>query len=450
MARHPRSSSLKPGWLSSARTRSAPDTGGANWGGLSSDLHRTVLPNGLRVLAREVYPASVVCLGLWVGVGSLHEPDEAAGISHYLEHMLFKGTERRPVGRLAREIHALGGYLNGFTTYECTCYWFVVPSRHFGEVMEIAAEALRHPLLDPAEVAREAGVIRDEIRMNEDRPERHCLHRLLQLAFPHHPYGRPIAGFEHTLQGIGASALRGHYQDHYVPNNLAVTVVGDVPAPDALEAVRRTLGDLAAAPLRLKRPELRAPEPGPRRLDLEGDLSSAHLQLGFRLPSLFAPDAMACDLLASLLGDGRASRLSLRLRERQGLVTRVGCSAFLERDPGLLIVDCTLPPENLDAAEAEILEELEALGREGASDHEMQKARNRAESTFVFGQETVEGQGRKLGYYEMLGDCTLAEDYVRRLSAVTPDEVLRAARRYLGPEGLSVVRYQPARPGRSS
>lgn len=450
MPPRPRSSRSSPGWLASARSRSTPYTGEVAWSGLSSDTHRSVLDNGLRVLVKEVYPASVVSLAIWVGVGALHEPDEVAGISHFVEHMLFKGTQRRPVGRLAREIHALGGYLNGFTSYECTCYWIVLPSRHLSSVLEVATDALLHPLFDPAEAGREIGVILDEMRMYQDRPDYFCMEKLLRLAFPRHRYGRPVIGLESSLRALDASLLRSHYDSFYAPNNMAVTVVGDVDAGRALSALRGALGDVPARPLDLRRSEPEPPQEGMRRLDLEGDLASAHLQMGFRIPSLFGPDSFACGLLASLLGDGRSSRLGQRLRERRGLVTRIGCSALLERDPGLLIVDCTLPSEHLEAVEAEIFEELDTLCREGATDHEMQKARNRAEASFVFGQETVEGQGRKLGYYEMLGDHTLAEDYVRRLAAVTAEEVLQSARRYLRPEQCSVVRYRPSAGGRSS
>lgn len=445
MPRRPGSQSASSHWLSSSRSRVQPYTAEAPWSDLGSDIQRTVLDNGLRVLTKEVYPASVVSLALWVGVGALHESDPVAGVSHFIEHMLFKGTPRRPVGRMAQEIHELGGYLNAFTSYECTCYWMVLPSRHFATGLDIAADALLHPLFDPVEATREAAVILDEMRMYQDRPDYFCFEKLLRLAFPEHRYGRPVIGFESTLRSMGSPELRRHYEQFYAPNNMAVTVVGDVAGEEALHRVTEALGAVAPRDVADERPAPEPPQSAMRRLELEGDLSAAHLQLAFRLPSLFAKDAFACEMLASILGDGRSSRLSLQLRERLGLVTRIGCSTFLERDPGLLIVEATLPPENLAAAEEEIFRVLDGMSR-GVDRREMQKARNQAESTYVFGQETVEGQGRKLGYYEMLGDYTLADDYVRRLTAVTPSQVVEAARRYLKPERCSLVSYRPAKP----
>jgi len=453
-----RSIRFNPAGLSSSPGAVPPDLGGEAWSGLSSDVHRTVLDNGLRLLVKQVYPASVVSLAFWVGVGALHEADRVAGISHYVEHMLFKGSRRHPAGHLTRAIHALGGYLNAFTSFEYTCFWFVFPSRHLGAVLDLAAETVLHPLFDGAEAAREAGVILNELRMHQDRPESFCMERLLRLAFPEHPYGRPILGLEQVLRSLTPEDLRGHFQAHYHPGNMALVMVGDLEPGPALEEVSRLLGSVStggahrgavrpAGASGAGRPQPQAVQTAPRRLELEGDIGSGHLQMCFPLPCLFAPESAACDLVASLLGDGRSSRLYRRLRERGGLVTRVGSSAFQEREPGFLVIDCTMPPENMDAVESEVFEELSRFRRDGPEPHEMQKARNRAEAAFVFGLETVEGVGRILGHYEMLGDHRLAENYVRRLGAVRPGQVLEAARRYLCPERCSLVRYQPARGG---
>ena len=450
MPRRARTNESPSDWLSSARSRCEPYTGQETWSGLSSDVVRRVLPSGLRVLIKEVYPASVVSVAFWIGVGALHETEEEAGVSHFVEHMLFKGSRARPPGALTREIHALGGYVNAFTSFESTCLWCVVPSRHLPAVLEALAETVLNPLFEPAETEREIGVILDEMRMRQDRPEAWCTENLLKLAFPRHPYGRPVIGLEPVLRSMEPSRLRRHHQAHYVAQNIAVVVVGDVQAEPTCQRIQDLLAGLAPGPIQPEPPQPVLPQEGLRRLELEQDLSSAHLQMLFPQPGLFSPGALACDLVSSVLGDGRSSRLSRRLRERQGLVTRVGCSAFLERGPGFLLLDCTLPPENLDLVEAGIFEELEALRREGPTPREMQKARNRAQSAFVFNQETVEGIGRTLGHFEMLGDHTLADLYVRQLAGIRGEEVLEACRLYLRRERCSVVRNRPPRVGGAS
>jgi zinc protease len=410
---------------------------------LVSDVKRHVLANGLTVLVKEVYPASVVSLSIWSRVGSLDETDEQAGLSHFLEHMLFKGTPRRPVGRIAQEIHSLGGYLNGFTTYDCTCYWIVLPSRCFSTALDIETDAILHPLLQPDEIAKESRVIIEELKMYEDRPDSYCYQNLMKTAFTRHRYGRPIIGYEDVILRTTVDDLSSHYARFYRPNNICVTVVGDVKADQAIREIEQMLGHLEPGPI--ARDE-RVPEPeqdGLRSLHLEGDVAVAHLQMGYHIPDIFHTDTFACDILASILGEGRSSRLYRRLRERDRLVDSVSSSIFAERETGLFMVDATLPAAAIDSAFDAINEEIRRIADEGVDARELQKARNTVEATYVFSQETVEGQGRKLGYYEMIGDYRLAERYVENLYAVSADDVLRVARRYLRLENCSFVTYRP-------
>ena len=410
---------------------------------LASDVTRHVLGNGLTVLVKEVYPASVVSLSIWARVGSVDEDDSRAGLSHFVEHMLFKGTPKRPVGRIAQEIHSLGGYLNGFTSYDCTCYWIVLPSRCFATALDIEVDALLHPLLDPVEIAKESRVIVEELKMYEDRPDSFCFQRLMGQAFRQHRYGRPIIGFEEVVLRTTATELEEHYRRFYRPNNMAVVVVGDIRTQTALEEIEKALGHLEPAAVQRDASPVEPPQDGMRRADLEGDIATARMQMGFHIPAIFDADTFACDILASIVGEGRSSRFYTELRERRSLVNSVGASLFAEGEPGLFTVDAVLEAASIPGAEEAILGEFERIAREGVSEREVQKAKNMVEAGYVFAQETVEGQGRKLGYYEMLGDYQLAERYVQNLYRVTPEDVARVAARYLVPSNCSVVTYRP-------
>lgn len=410
---------------------------------LVSDVQRRVLPNGLTVLVKEVYPASVVSLSIWSCVGSLDESEDQAGISHFLEHMLFKGTPTRPVGRIAQEIHALGGYLNGFTSYNTTCYWIVVPSRCFSTALEIEADAILHPLLEADEIAKEARVILEELKMYEDRPDAYCSQLLMRAAYAHHGYGRPIIGYESVIDRLGVEELAAHYGKYYCPNNMCVVVVGDVKVDRAVAQIERALGHLQPQPVLRQSVHVEPPQEQLRRHDVEGDIAAAQLQLGFHIPAIFDTDTFACDVLSSVLGEGRSSRLYRRLHERDGTVTAVSASIFAERHPGLFIVDATLDASGVDAAVEGVLGEIERLSAHGLETDELQKAKNMVEASFVFAQETVEGQARKLGYYEMLGDYSLADRYVENLYKVNEEDVVRAARTYLKMDNCSIVTYRP-------
>lgn len=417
---------------------------------LASDVTRHVLDNGLTVLVKEVYPASVVSLSIWSRVGSVDEDDGRAGLSHFVEHMLFKGTPRRPVGKIAQEIHSLGGYLNGFTSYDCTCYWIVLPSRCFATGVDIVVDAILHPLLDPVEISKESRVIVEELRMYEDRPDSFCFQKLMGQAFRRHRYGRPIIGFEDVVLGATVADVEAHYRRFYRPNNMAVVVVGDIRTDVALAEIAKALGHLEPAPVLRDVSPTEPPQEEMRRLDPEGDITTARLQMGFHIPSIFDADTFACDILASIVGEGRSSRFYTELRDRRALVNSIGASLFVEGAPGLFTVDAVLDTASLAPAEEAILAEFERVARHGVSEREVQKAKNMVEAGYVFAQETVEGQGRKLGYYEMLGDYGLAERYVQNLYRVTPEDVARVAGRYLVPSNCSVVTYRPRKSGVAS
>ncbi|MDQ7822982.1 MAG: pitrilysin family protein [Candidatus Eremiobacteraeota bacterium] len=410
---------------------------------LASPVTRKMLRNGLTVLVKEVYPASVVCISLWVHVGSCHEDDREAGISHFVEHMLFKGTPTRPPGRIAQEVHSLGGYINGFTAYECTCYWIVLPSRYFKTALEIQADASKHTLFDEGEIAKESQVIIEEIRMYEDRPEMFCFEKLMAAAFKEHRYRRPVAGLESAVASLSRDDLVNYYRSHYVPNNMACVVVGDIDTKRAFNAVKDAFEDMA--PLNV--PENPSPPEPPqceaREEHYRGDIGSSHLNIGFHVGGIFEEDTYALDLLASILGEGRSSRLHQGLREKLALVNTIGASILAERDLGLFIVEATMEEKKTEATIDELWKQIAMVCREGVTGHELAKAKNMVESSYVFSQETVEGLCKKLGYYEMLGDYTLADRYVQKLYAVSRDDIKRVAERYLVKENSSCVLYAP-------
>lgn len=414
---------------------SAPES---PFAGLVSDVERTVLDNGLRVLVREVYPSQVVALSIWVGVGSVFEASHQAGYSHFLEHMLFRN---RAAGHgISYELQALGGYLNGFTSYECTCYWSVFSERHFERVIELQRQAVLGACFGQEECLREAEVILEELKMREDDPSAYCFEQLLEVAYPDHAYGRPIIGRAEVLESVRPQPLEQFYRQFYVPENMAVVVVGGISAERVLPLVKACFGTTGSVPPPARQPGRMANGERRRRV-LEGDIAGTHLQVAFPIPDLYSDEAFACDLLACVLGRGRSSRLHRCLRERDNCVSRIGSSLFLGREPGQFVIQAVLPNRHLETAEAALWRELERVRQGDISEHELHKARNMVESSYIFGQETVEGQARKLGYYEMMGDHRLADDYVRRLWRVDLEGLRSAAARFLDPASSSTVVY---------
>lgn len=410
---------------------------------LASQVTQKKLKNGLNVLIKEVYPASVVCLSVWTGIGSVNEDDRICGISHFVEHMLFKGTQTRPVGKIAQEIHALGGYINGFTSYGCTCYWIVLPSRYFRTAADIVADALLNPLFDPLEIKKESEVIIEEIRMYQDRPESFCFEKLMGLAYQKHRVRRPITGYEEIVAHLTADDIIRFYRENYVPNNMAIVVVGDVKTSKTLKVINDSFGDMNFRSLAKQPSPGEPPQDSPRSAQFKGDIGSSYIYSGYHVGGIFSPDMYACDLLASILGEGRSSRLHQGLREKTALVTNIDASIMSLKDVGLFIIESVLNEKNIDGARKEIEREIDRIRTDGVTSRELKKAKNMVESTYIFSQETVEGLCRKLGYYEMMGDYTLVDHYVQGLYAVTEEEIRNVARKYLVDENRSEVVYTP-------
>ncbi len=411
--------------------------------GLASDINRYILDNGMIVLTREVYPSRVVYLSLWARVGSTYEADEEAGISHFVEHMLFKTTRKRKVGQVAQEIHALGGYLNGFTSFDCTAYWMVLPGESLTRALEIQYDAIFNPLFEAREVEKERGVIIEEIKMYKDRPGDYLGQKLLGTAFRKHRYGRPIIGTEDILKNIGTDQLRRYYNQYYRPNNCFLLAVGDVDSLDIVRKCERTYRKLKEGKVvRNNSPR----EPGQkkfRRFEMEGDITSAHMQLAFHIPSIFDREIYPVSILATVLGGGESSRLYRELREKRKLVTHISAHAWAQRDPALLFIDVELPPENIARTEEAIFEIIEDMAKNGITRREFLRARNLAEARYVFGQETVETQGNKIGYAEVMGDYMMVEKFIVRLVQTTMEETAQVAGLYLSRDNCTLGIYRP-------
>lgn len=402
-------------------------------------MTRATLDSGLTVLVKQVYPSKVAGLSIWIRSGSIDETDEEAGYCHFLEHLLFRGTG----AGMASEIQSLGGYLNGFTSHECTCYWTVLPARHLEMVLPVMARSVTGAVFDEADCDREREVILEELKMREDEPVSYCLEHLFGHAFRGHPYGRPIIGTEGSLRAADGRSLGRFYREHYRPDRMAVVVVGGLDEASVLRSVEAVFQAPPPDTRGPRRPQWPEAEHQPGRVTLQGEISSAQLQIGFPLPNLFQRDSFAADLLACILGRGRSSRLHRTLREELNLVSRVTASPFLGSQRGLFLVQAMLPADQVEEAETAVYAELERIAQGDVDAHELQKARNIVESAYVFGQETVEGQGRKLGYYEMMGDYRLSDDYVRKLWEIELEDLARVASRYLTADQATVAAYLP-------
>ncbi len=404
-----------------------------------------VLENGLRVLLQENHAAPVVALQVWVDVGSADDPADASGLSHVLEHMVFKGTARRSEGQIAKEIEGSGGQINAWTSFDQTVFHVVLPSRFLPKGMDILADAVQNARFDAGDLQRELQVILEEIKQGEDSPSKVVARELFGTAFRRHPYGRPVIGRESSVRGLERSRLESFHRQWYQPSNMTVVAVGDFSSAELLGRVRRLFPGAAARPATRRTREREPAQQRPRVSLHRRDTQEAYLSMAFHIPALVDPNTPVLDLAAIILGQGDASRLIRRVKHEQQLVTDVYAYSYTPIEPGILIVGATCQPGKLAEAAEAIASEVFQLGATPLQPEELRRAKTIIESDAVYQKETVQGQARKLGFFlSVAGTVDFEQEYNRRAADATLDQVRAVSARYLRAENLSLAVLTPS------
>lgn len=405
-------------------------------------VHRRTLSNGLRVLVRRDVTAPVTAIVTYVNAGYFDEPDDVVGIAHVLEHMYFKGTPTRAVGEIARQTKAVGGYLNAATIYDHTLYYVVVPSSGFVPALEIQADAYRNSLIDADELSKELEVIIQEAKRKVDNPPALAIETMYELLHDRHRIRRWRIGREKGLRRLTREHLVSFYRNYYRPSNTVLVVVGDAPVEFAFDQIERLYGDLAPGePERSPGPSEKG-EPGFRFRELSGDIAQTQLAIGWRTPGTLHPDSAPLDMLATVLGAGRASRLYRATRERK-LVSSITAFNYTPRDIGVFTIQGEAPPESASTAIDATWDQLRRIRVEGIGTLELERARRITESRWVRRFEDMEGQANYLAEWEALGNWELGERYLERMLTVPADEVSELERRYLREDQVALIVYRP-------
>jgi len=410
----------------------------------STSVVRTRLTNGLTVLVRRDASAPVVAIVTYVRAGYFDETDDVVGISHVLEHMYFKGTPSRGVGEIAKETKAAGGYLNAATIYDHTIYYTVLPSSSFMAGLEVQSDAYAHSLIDGAELARELEVIIQEAKRKADNPAAVATETLYELLHDRHRIRRWRIGREPGLRALRQENVVGFYRNFYRPGNTILSIVGDVDPDEVLAAVSHRYGALAAGdPSRTPGPSEDG-DGGFRFRDLTGDIAQTQIAFGWRTPGTSHADTPSLELLAGVLGSGRASRLYRAVRERR-LASSVSAYHYTPTEIGVFVAHAEAPPTAAADAARAIFDQIRAARDGELGDHEIERAKRVFESRWIRRLEDMEGQATHLAEWEALGDWRIGDDYFERVMLATRDDVARVAYDYLGPDRTGMMAYRPLR-----
>lgn len=406
------------------------------------------LENGLTALWEEDHRQPLVAIEVRIGGGLRGEGSwVGSGITHFIEHMLFKGTASRPPGMIDQEVRRYGGTINAFTSHDVTGVSLFVESRFLPDALGMLADILQHATFPEEEFVKERQVVISELQMNRDDPERRLSQLFWSRHFLSHPYRHPILGYRELLERLTPEDLRAFYRAQYVPDNLILTCVGDLD-PTAMPAlIRQTFGAWPrATPYQVTVP-LEPPSIGVREMVEELPVQAAYVTLGFSTTRLAHPDLYVLDVLAGILGHGRSSRMYEQLVRRRQVAQAVDVSNYTPLDPGALTIDFRTEPEHASQAVAAALDVLQEVVHGGVSAEELEKVKRQTIADYLFRHQTVESKAEDLASSMALtGDPAFSRRYVEGVQRVTVEEVRTAASRYLDPQRMTMVSIQPPRP----
>jgi zinc protease len=406
----------------------------------------TTLENGLTVIIREDHSAPVVSAQAWCRTGSIDEGKWlGAGLSHVLEHMLFKGTKTRAGHRIDQEIQEAGGYMNAYTSFDRTVYWINVPNTGARVALDVLCDIMQNATLPPDELAKELDVIRREMDMGQDDPHRRSGRRLFETAYTRSPYRFTVIGLLDMFNRLQPGDIRGYYEERYVPNNVFYVVAGDVKAEEVVVQIRDAYAQTKARPL----PPVVLPEE-PRQTTArevieEASVELGHVHLSWHIPELRHPDVPILDLLAALLGGGRSSRLYQSLRERKGLVSSVDAWTYSPGNPGIFGVSALVEAGKFGAARDAILAELEKAKTTGFKQAELNKGIKQFVAATLAIRKTMQGQAQDLGgSWLAANDLNFSERYLAAARLTTPLDLQRVARQYLTEDNRTLYALLPS------
>ncbi len=397
------------------------------------------LKNKLKVLLIQSHKSPVVSVQMWVKTGSADEKKGEEGISHFIEHLVFKGSNKFKVGEIANVVEASGGELNAFTSFDQTVFYVTISKNYSDVALDVVSQMMGYPLFDPKEIDSEREVVCEEIKMGKDSPQRRSSQLLFSTAFKKHSYGIPVIGYDKNVRSWSAKKIKSFYQSRYVPSNMFLVISGDFEAPEMKTKVNQYFSDFK--PFKLEKRK-RASEPEQKNFVSrfeKSELQEQHLHFSFKAPNVKHKDVPALDVLSMILGGGDSSRLVKKLRLNEPIATSISAFNYNPQDKGLFVISAHFERGKMDAVTHGILSQIDYIQNNLPLWSEIKRARVAISSEQFYSVETVDGVANKAGSMEFyMGDPNAHKKYVAAINKITPLDVQKAAQKYLKLNQLSL------------
>lgn len=398
----------------------------------ASDYTIQKLQNGQTLIIYEIHNNPIVTIDTWIKTGSINETDSNNGISHFLEHLFFKGTKAHPTGEIDRILESKGAIVNAATSKDFTHYYITIPSEHFDTALDLHSDMLLNPQIPRKEMEKERKVVLEEIAKDSNTPSKKVYDNLNDLMYTTHPYKRKVIGTVDIVGTMRREEIIDYFNKYYAPSNMVTLIVGDVNTAKTTEKIQKLFNQAYKKPIKnnyKKEPLLTSQ----KRKTEYTDTSSGYIMIGFRSPDITSRETFALDILSQILGGGKSSRLYRDIKEQKGLAYSISASNSSYRDDGIFYIQANYIPTNQEKLENAIFKEIEQIQKYGITEDELEKAKKMIIPDTYYSRESTANIASELGYIATLtGNTYLYDDYINQIKKVTASEVQNTAKKYLG------------------
>ncbi len=412
---------------------------------LEEGLSVNTLPSGQKVIIKEVKDNNIVKIDTWINTGSINENDKTTGISHFLEHLFFKGTQKYPTGTMDRILDSKGAQVNAATSKDYTHYYIQIPSAHFDLALELHADMLQNPLIPRKELERERPVVIEEISRVKDSPSRRVFDNLYEVVYSksNHPYKRGVIGTKEVIENVTREEILDYFNKFYTPDAYTTVIVGDVNKEEALKSVANAFKQTKKKQTKVKYPRIKSLD----KIEIKEetmDINKTHIMFGFLAPKFSQPqDNYALDVLSTMLTSGKSSILNQKLKEETQNVLSVSAGNYSQKDSGMFYIYLTLEPQKEDCAKELLFEELEKIQKGEFDENLLTKAKNQIKTDTYYSRESISNISEDLGYdFTFSTDVNYYENYLKNIDKVSTQDIINVSKKYLTLDkyALSVVR----------